>query len=60
MDPRRQRVITGSMLRGSFWVLVLYDVAERIDLYRLQEILGLGPAHAGASLRASGARLCAV
>jgi hypothetical protein len=32
------------MLRGSFWVLVLYDVAERIDLYRLQEILGLGPA----------------
>jgi hypothetical protein len=32
------------MLRGSFWVLVLFDVAERIDLYRLQEILGLGPA----------------
>jgi hypothetical protein len=31
------------MLRGSFWVLVLYDVAERIDLYKLQEILGLGP-----------------
>jgi hypothetical protein len=32
------------MLRGSFWVLVLYDVAERIDLDKLQEILGLGPA----------------
>jgi hypothetical protein len=32
------------MLRGSFWVLVLYDVAERIDLYKLQEILGVGPA----------------
>jgi hypothetical protein len=32
------------MLRGSFWVLVLYDVAERIDLDRLQTILGLGPA----------------
>jgi hypothetical protein len=32
------------MLRGSFWVLVLYDVAERIDLEKLQEILGVGPA----------------
>jgi hypothetical protein len=31
------------MLRGSFWVLVLYDVAERIDLEKLEVILGLGP-----------------
>lgn len=31
------------MLRGSFWVLVLYDVAERIDLDRLRDILGVGP-----------------
>jgi hypothetical protein len=32
------------VLRGSFWVLVLYDVAERIDLDRLRKILGVGPA----------------
>jgi hypothetical protein len=32
------------VLRGSFWVLVLYDVAERIELDKLREILGVGPA----------------
>ncbi|MES1258146.1 MAG: hypothetical protein ABUS51_06940, partial [Acidobacteriota bacterium] len=31
------------MLRGSFWVLVLYDVAERIELDKLRAILGLPP-----------------
>jgi hypothetical protein len=32
------------VLRGSFWVLVLYDVAESIDLDKLRKILGAGPA----------------
>jgi hypothetical protein len=32
------------VLRGSFRVLVLYDTAERIDLDRLRDILGVGPA----------------
>ena len=31
-------------LRGSFWVLVLYDVAEQIDLEKLRSILGVQPA----------------
>ena len=30
-------------LRGSFWALVLYDVAEQIQLDRLREILGAAP-----------------
>jgi hypothetical protein len=30
-------------LRGSFWVLVLYDIAEQINLERLREILGVEP-----------------
>jgi hypothetical protein len=30
-------------LQGSFWVLVLYDVAEQIDLERLRSILGVQP-----------------
>jgi hypothetical protein len=30
-------------LRGSFWVLVLYDVAEQIQLDRLREIVGAEP-----------------
>jgi hypothetical protein len=30
-------------MRGSFSVLVLYDVAEQIDLARLQQILGVEP-----------------
>jgi hypothetical protein len=32
-----------SALRGSFSVLVLYDVAEQIELARLREILGVEP-----------------
>src|SRR5262249_2410644 len=28
-------------LRGSFWVLALYDVAEQIDLEKLRSILGV-------------------
>jgi len=35
--------MTTGVLRGSFWVLVLYDVAERIDLDRLRTILEVGP-----------------
>jgi hypothetical protein len=31
-------------LRGSFWVLVLYDVAEQIDLDKLRGIVGAEPA----------------
>jgi hypothetical protein len=30
-------------LRGSFWVLILYDVAERIELEPLRKILGVQP-----------------
>ncbi|HML18182.1 MAG TPA: hypothetical protein VK419_14230 [Bryobacteraceae bacterium] len=30
-------------LRGSFWALVLYDVAEQIQLDKLREILGSAP-----------------
>jgi hypothetical protein len=30
-------------LRGSFWVLVLYDVAEQINLEKLRSILGVQP-----------------
>jgi hypothetical protein len=30
-------------LRGSFWVLVLYDVAEQIELEKLRELLGAEP-----------------
>ena len=27
-------------LRGSFWVFVLYDVAEEIELSKLRELVG--------------------
>lgn len=33
-----------SPLKGSFWVLVLYDVAEEIDLEELRGIIGAAPA----------------
>jgi hypothetical protein len=33
-----------SLLKGSFWALVLYDVAEEIDLDRLRGIIGAEPA----------------
>jgi hypothetical protein len=38
-------------LRGSFSVLVLYDVAEQIDLSRLREILGVEPPKRGPSFK---------
>jgi hypothetical protein len=31
-------------LRGSFWVLVLYDVAEQIELDKLRSLMGVEPA----------------
>src|SRR5271165_6205014 len=30
-------------LRGSFWVLVLYDVAEQIQLDKLRTLIGVEP-----------------
>ena len=38
------RVATPSPLKGSFWVLVLYDVAEQIHLEALREVIGAPPA----------------
>jgi hypothetical protein len=38
-------------LRGSFWVLVLYDVAEQINLDRLRDILGSEPPRREPSFR---------
>jgi hypothetical protein len=30
-------------VRGSFWVLVLYDVTEQIQLDQLCNLIGVGP-----------------
>lgn len=38
-------------LRGSFWALVLYDIAEQIDLKKLREILGSEPPRREPSFR---------
>lgn len=43
--------ISHHLLRGSFWILILYDVAEEIDLERLRKVLGGEPPRREPSFR---------
>lgn len=43
LTPESKAPEPNGLLKGSFYVLVLYDVAEQIDLARLRDIVGAAP-----------------